>query len=178
MGDSQQERTFPTTRLLTRLLEKVWFCSPRLPRLPASLFSFPFQGEKGSSPPGGAFDRFSRVGKSRPSEPMKFLITGSDERARGRGGRGEAEKHERARPKLCPSPQKRTPDYAFSVPSKRSNLGLSDPRIQYFSAKAPHIDPAPIGGTQRARARFLREKPVRATTRGIEIWIQKQQLFN
>ena len=41
------------TRLSTRLLEKVWFCSPRPPRFLTSLFSFPLQEEKGSIPPGG-----------------------------------------------------------------------------------------------------------------------------
>ncbi len=53
-GKAAQEGPAQTkTRLSTRLLEKVWFCSPRLPRFSTSLFSFPFQGEKGSIPPRG-----------------------------------------------------------------------------------------------------------------------------
>ncbi len=50
-GKAAQEGPAQKTRLSTRLLEKVWFCSPRLPRFSTSLFSFPFQGEKGSIPP-------------------------------------------------------------------------------------------------------------------------------
>ena len=48
-----QEGPAQKTRLSTRLLEKVLFCSPRPPRFSTSLFSFPFQGENGSIPPGG-----------------------------------------------------------------------------------------------------------------------------
>ena len=41
------------TRLLTRLLEEVWFPAHACQCLVASLFHFPFRGEKGSGPCGG-----------------------------------------------------------------------------------------------------------------------------
>ena len=48
------------TRLLTRLPEEVWFPAHASQRLLASLFHFPFRGEKGSGPTGEGKDRSPR----------------------------------------------------------------------------------------------------------------------